>query len=449
MSDYLFMLESHLDAGQSKAVTAMQRLATEAGMNVWLTGGAMRDMLRGAPFRDLDFTVERDALKLGKALAEALGGTVVAEDPWKRGLELRLPGNVPASVGNTRSEKYLKPGGKPHLGPAAIQEDLQRRDFTINAIGLALNRGSRGLLIDPSNGQADLMNRELRTTNSYALSDDPSRIFRLIRFRHTLGFELTPRTQAQLENALVEEYAKSAPPAALAREIRAAATDINAVGMLEDFDSKGLLQLLSPALTGPKLNAVGLTKLEKAMHSVLPPGTSGGWLAFLHVLAETLTATERAGVVRGFELSPDESDAFKKLEADAKKLESTLKSPRLRRPSEVWNTLHNATTDEVLMVLYDSGVRLVHDRIGAFYEKYLQQAEEITDEQILAAGVKPGTPRFEKTRKALIATRLNSRPKKVIDPGADPAAAAGAAPMAQSAAATRPAQTSPFSKRGV
>ncbi len=77
-----------------------------------------------------------------------------------------------------------------------------RRDFTINAMALSLNRGSRGLLIDPANGQADLVNRELRSTNAYALFDDPSRIFRLIRFQHVLGFEIAPRTQSQIENAL-------------------------------------------------------------------------------------------------------------------------------------------------------------------------------------------------------------------------------------------------------
>ena len=74
MSDYMFVLESHLDAAQNRVVTEMQRVATEAGMNVWLTGGAMRDTLRGSRILDLDFTVERDAVKAGKALAHACGG---------------------------------------------------------------------------------------------------------------------------------------------------------------------------------------------------------------------------------------------------------------------------------------------------------------------------------------------------------------------------------------
>jgi len=265
------------------------------------------------------------------------------------------------------------------------------------------------------------VNRELRTTNSSALFDDPSRIFRLIRFHHTLGFELVPRTQSQLENALLEKYADSAPPSALAREIREAAADVSSVSMLESFDTNGLLKLLSPALTGPGLNAVGLTKLEKVMHSVLPPGTPGGWLAFLTVLVEKLDVSERAHVVRSFELTPEESTPYRKLESDAAKLEAALKSSRIHRPSDVWNALHEATTDVVLMVLYESGVRVVQDRIRAYFEKYLAQAQEITEEQVLATGAKPGTAKFDRTLKTLIVARLNSRPKKMVEPEPEPA----------------------------
>ena len=443
MSDYLFMLESHLDGGQAKATAAMQRQATEAGMNVWITGGAMRDMLRGAPIHDLDFTVERDAIGAGRALAESVGGAVVSEDPWKRGVELMLPGGVAASVGNVRTEKYLKPGGKPHIGAAAIHEDLKRRDFTINAIGLSLNRGSRGLLIDPTNGQADLVNRELRTTNASAFFDDPTRIFRLIRFRHTLGFELAPRTQSQLENALLEGYADTAQPSALAREIRVAATDLNVVGMMEAFDANGLLRLLSPALTGPKLNAAGLTKLAEALRSVVPHGTPGGFAAFLHVLVEELNAAEHAAVVRAFELTEAESTAIAKLDAEAEKLEAALKAPRMRRPSDVWSALREASTDEVLMVLCESTAGVVQERIRTFYDKYLQEAQEVTEDQVLATGAKPGTARFEKTLRTLIAARLNARPVKPEEPEPEPTplgktAHQGVAPVVADEAAIPP-----------
>lgn len=416
MSDYMFVLESHLDASQNRVVEEMKRVATEAGMNVWLTGGAMRDVLRGSPIRDLDFTVERDALKAGKALAAALGGHVLSEDSLKRGVELALPANTRASVYNARAEKFAKPGGKPQVSPATIHEDLLRRDFTINAMALSLNRGSRGLLIDPGNGQADLLNKELRATNPYVFFDDPARIFRLVRFEHTLGFQLAPRLALQLENAMIGGYQEFAPVAALAAEIRALAGDANAVAALEAFDRLGLLKTISGAFTGAKLNAAGLGRLEKLLHSVFPPGTPDCWLAFLTVLTEKLTPRERADVLKVFGLPKKEADALKQIEASAKKLESTLKSAKVSRPSHVYEALAGVSPDVILMVLYSSGQRVVQDRIRAYYQKYLGQAQEVTEEQVAATGVKPGTPKFDKAFKNMVAAHLNARPRKVPPP---------------------------------
>jgi tRNA nucleotidyltransferase/poly(A) polymerase len=419
MSDYIFMLESHLDGGQNQVVAAMRQIATAANMNVWLTGGAMRDMLRGAPSRDLDFTVERDAIKTGRAMAESLGGRVVAEDPLKRWVELELPGGLPVSVGNARTEKYSKPGGKPHIAPATIHEDLARRDFTINAIALSLSRGSRGLLVDPANGQADLAGRELRTTNSYAFFDDPSRIFRLIRFQQVLGFSVAERTKSQMENAIAEGYHAGVPPQSLGREIRALALEPCVVAALEAYDGLGLLKLLSPALTGAGMNASGLMRFERLKQSVIPYASSGGWLAFVTVLTEKLSAREKAEVLKGFEMSALETAELNKLAAQAKKLEAALRSPKIHRPSDVWGALRDASTDEVLMVLYTSAARVVQDRVRAFYEKYLPQAREVTEEQVAATGAKPGTARFRKAWQTLIAARLNARPRKA-PPAAEP-----------------------------
>ena len=286
-----------------------------------------------------------------------------------------------------------------------------RRDFTINAMALSLNRGSRGLLVDPANGQADLLNKELRATNSYVFFDDPSRIFRLIRFQYGLGFELASRLRLQLENAMLEGYFEVASPTALACEIQALALETNVVPALEAYDSMGLLKLISPGLTGAKLNSAGLVKFEELLHTVLPPGTPGGSVAFLQVLLEKLTAKERAEAVKVFQLTKDEADALKQLDAQAKKLEAAIKAGT--RPSHVFEALSGADTDSILMVLYSSAQRTVQDRIRAYFEKYMAQAQEITVEQVAATGVKPGTPKFDKAMKAMIATHLNARPRKV------------------------------------
>src|SRR5579872_1827090 len=104
MSDYMFMLESHLSAEQFRVVGEMQKIASSTGVNLFLTGGALRDMLGGFPVRDLDFTVETNPLKLAK-VTEKAGATVVSVDEVRKCVDLRFPGNITAELAMARSER--------------------------------------------------------------------------------------------------------------------------------------------------------------------------------------------------------------------------------------------------------------------------------------------------------------------------------------------------------
>src|SRR2546421_646167 len=125
-----------------------------------------------------------------------------------------------------------------------------------------------------------------------------------------------------------------------------------------------------------------------------------------------MSPREKADVGGEFNLPKQEAEGLRKLESQAHKMEAGLKSARITRPSHVYEALEGATSDEVLMVLYDSALRVVQDRIRTYYQKYLPLAQEITEEQVAATGVKPGTPKFEKAFRNMVTTHLNARPKK-------------------------------------
>src|ERR1044072_7746542 len=137
MADFIYLLETRLTPDQQRAAAAAQSVAQAAGMNIYLTGGAVRDLITGFPIRDIDFTVQGNALKLQKDLEKA-GGQVRSVDDDTRSLALLFPGNVRAEVQVARAERSEKPG-KPIISPATIIEDLRRRDFTVNAMALSLN----------------------------------------------------------------------------------------------------------------------------------------------------------------------------------------------------------------------------------------------------------------------------------------------------------------------
>src|SRR6202140_2518021 len=245
MGDYMFLLESHLSAGQYRVVGQMRELAGEAGLPLFLTGGAMRDMLGGFPVRDLDFTVEGSALKLSKILAQKYGATIVSTDELRKCVEMRFPGFVRVELAMARIEKFAKSGARPQVAPATIHEDLRGRDFTVNAIALSLNKASMGLPIDPTNGVGDIERKELRTIHNYSFYDDPARMVRLIRFKARLGYAIDERTRAHYENAREAEMLGKITSEALGAELRKIADEPNIGDLMEGLEQEKLLDLYS------------------------------------------------------------------------------------------------------------------------------------------------------------------------------------------------------------
>lgn len=416
MSDYMFMLDNHLNAAQSKAVSAVRNAAEQAHLNVFLTGGAMRDMMAGFPIRDLDFTVEGAALKLAKAVAQKTGAEITATDELRRAAELVFPGGVNASISMARQEHYARAGAKPQVQPASIHEDLHGRDFTIDAIALSLSQASRGLLLDPTNGLGDLQHKELRAISNYALYDDPSRLLRLIRLRVRLGFSIDERTQAQYANAREAKLETKIPAAALRNELRQIALDPLAGEILKALEEEHLLSVISPVLSGHKLNLSGFQRLQKA-RQVLHAGVDlpvDFYTLFLYTLFEELSPKERGQLVQNVSLDKHQLDLVLKLEGKATKIEKQLATAKLQRPSSLYALLHKVPGEILLYLLMHSGQRLVLDRTKNYLQKYLPAAQEVTDEQVVERGAQPGTAKFAKLRQDMIAARLDARPKKVV-----------------------------------
>ena len=413
MSDYVYMLESHLSPDQNRVVEEVRKAAAEVNVNLFLTGGAMRDMLAGFRIRDLDFVVEGPALKLAKSLAERSGVKALSLDEINRSAELLFPGGVTVELAASRRERIAK-SAKSAIAPATIQEDLRGRDFTCNAIALSLNRASRGLLLDPMNGLADIEHRELRAISAYGFYDDPSRLLRLIRFRVRLEFAVEERTAMQVANAREAEVEKTIPAAALGEELKRIALEDSPSEILKGLEEAGLTALFSPALAGPKLNLAGIAKLEKLARLFPDDALSRAARVgpFLYVLAEKLTAKERPALVKATALSKPDVELWQKLETRSRKLETALRSARIRKASQVYRLVSMAHPDEVLFLLYHSALKPVQERLRNYFQKYLLTVQEITPEEWATVEGKPGTPRYAKAKDDFVANRLDRRVKK-------------------------------------
>jgi len=432
MSDYMFMLESHLRPDQNRVLKEVQAAAAEANMNLFITGGAMRDMLGGFPIQDIDFTVEGNALKLAKTVATKSKAELVRVDDNRKVASLFFPGGVHATIGMARQEKYAKPGAKPQVSPATLHEYLRGRDFTINSIALSLNPASRGLLLDPNNGAGDLERKELRAVSNFTLYDDPIRMLRLQRFRVRLSFAIDERTKMQYDNAREAGLESKISAPSLLEELRHIAAEPNVADVVKALEEEKLLTLFSPTLTGAKVNQAGLQKLQKMRH-MIPVGSDielPMMGLFLDVLTEKFSPKEKQALAKSLDLEKADLEQWHKIEAHAKKLEKELKSPKFQKASQLYQAVSKASGDLIVYLLLNSKERIVQDRIKNFFGKYLPAAQEVTDRDVTAAkGIEPGSPKFQKAREEVIWQRLDARPKKVPPPEEAPAVPPPPAPM--------------------
>jgi tRNA nucleotidyltransferase (CCA-adding enzyme) len=178
----------------SALLAGVAREARASGAAAYLVGGAVRDALLGRAPVDLDVAVEgpvRSVTRLCRALSERAWTCEVLHERFGTAT-LRAPAGEKVDLAAAREETYPHPGALPVVTPGVpIGRDLGRRDFTVHAMALQLGLdGSEGPLLDPFGGQADLASRRIRLLHEGSLADDPTRIFRAVRYAARLGFEL-------------------------------------------------------------------------------------------------------------------------------------------------------------------------------------------------------------------------------------------------------------------
>ena len=169
--------------------------AAEHAEGVYLVGGTVRDILLDEPSFDVDIAVEGDGVALAHAVAEALEGRVRPHEKFGTAVVIYGDGER-VDIVTARTEFYDAPGALPSVEHATIREDLFRRDFTINAMAASLKGDDFGRLVDPFGGRRDLEEGRIRVLHNLSFIDDPTRIFRAIRYENRYGFRMDEHTAA-------------------------------------------------------------------------------------------------------------------------------------------------------------------------------------------------------------------------------------------------------------
>src|SRR5437588_386116 len=282
-------MEIRLTPDQLKGVGLVLDVTRAAGMNLYLTGGAIRDIISGFTIRDLDFTVQGNPLKLQKDLEKA-GVRISAVEEDIRMILLLLPGNVRAEISMARTEIYENTGKPPIVSAATIHEDLRRRDFTVNAMALSLNEGSRGLLLDPFNGVADIEAKLIRILHNYSFLEDPSRLIRATRFAARFHWPLEERTQARYDAAKEGKYIDHILRSSIGHEIAQLAHEDDPLSVVRALEKEDWLKVLHPHWSSAKVDTNSLATLMKTRQQMVDLGyTVDPSAAVMHFLTAKLS----------------------------------------------------------------------------------------------------------------------------------------------------------------
>lgn len=395
MADYIYTMELRLTPNQQKGVVLVQDIARAAGMNVYLTGGAVRDIISGFPIRDLDFTVQGNPLKLQKELERA-GSVIGGADENLHVLYVTLPGNVRAEISGARIERYEKTGKPPIITPATIIEDLRRRDFTINAMALSLNPGSRGLLMDPFNGAADIEAKLLRVLHNYAFLEDPSRLIRASRFSARFHWPLEERTQARYDSAKENNYIEHIGNRAIGYEIEQLAYEDDPLNVVRVLEKEGWLKILNAHWTTAKMDTNSLTALMKTRQQMIDLGYAPDPApAVLEFLTAKLNDKETLDI-RKMIPRRDLAEAWRDLNLHAKELAKRLTGKEASTPSRTWNLLSSARSDLVLYLAVTSRQQAVEQKIKNFFTKWRQVQQKIPLPEMTELLITPQLPEYPK-----------------------------------------------------
>ena len=236
---------SGLDEGQKDVFRLLAELAQEAEADIYLVGGPVRDALLRSPVVDLDFSVVGDGVAIANRFAGETGGKITVHPQF--GTATVDSGRCRVDLVTARREHYPEPGSLPRVAAGTMEDDLVRRDFTINAMALRIWPEGEGIL-DPASGLDDLQSGVVRVLHSQSFVDDPTRMFRAVRYEQRFGFCIDEGTLQLMISAVDSGHMESVSGERWLHEIEMVIDEPNPGRVLLRASGLGLLSGLHPSL---------------------------------------------------------------------------------------------------------------------------------------------------------------------------------------------------------
>ncbi len=384
---------------------AIREVADEQGIQTFLVGGMVRDLLLGRPNEDVDIVVEGDGIAFATALAQRVGGRSHPHAPFLTAV-VTLPDDHRVDVASARTEFYRTPAALPEVETSLIRQDLYRRDFTINSLAVVLGGDRYGELVDFFGGRKDLQGHEIRVLHSLSFIDDPTRAIRAIRYARRLGFSIASDTRNLISTAIGEGVFERLSGQRLRRELETLLSEPHPTPSLGLLSELGLLPVISPDFAWSEALRSYLHEVEGQhawyeLEQLGPPPEP--WLLYLGALVIRAADGAAKRLADRLQLVGVSRRRILELPEAVRDMIAAATDPDLSK-AERTHRVEGQSPEAVLLTMADLKMphrRRLADAIGTL----ARVVTPVTGGELLAAGVPPGPHvgrALARTRDALV-----------------------------------------------
>ncbi|MCX5777363.1 MAG: CBS domain-containing protein [Candidatus Firestonebacteria bacterium] len=401
------LMKSRLPAKLHSLLLEIGRLADKEKYKVYVVGGFVRDLLLNIENMDLDIVVEGAGITFASILAKRFKAELKKHKKYGTAV-LRLPGGVKIDIATARVESYEYPASAPTVEFSKLKYDLFRRDFTINAMAIELNQTDFGMLVDFFNGQKDLQAKLIRVLHNMSFVEDPTRIFRAVRFEQRYGFKIEKSSMNFLDNALDIEMFDRLATHKLKDEIVLILNEdlpIKAIDRMRELD---VLKYIHPdiRITSAKKQIFKEITNSFTVEVLFLDDPVDRWLVNFLALVDDLSINQIVHICEKFKLSTKVITQMVQIKKEEKEILRLLEKVKMKN-SEVYDLLAPLSCEGLLFYMSKSKSLRARQRIHLFLSSLYKVKLDVTGEDLKAYGIKPG-PVFKKILKELLALKLDS-----------------------------------------
>ncbi|NQT45924.1 MAG: CCA tRNA nucleotidyltransferase [Candidatus Omnitrophica bacterium] len=393
-------------------------LAEESGLRAYVVGGFVRDLLLGVRNLDVDLVIEGDAIEFGRKMARRLRGKLVPYSrfgtatiymhwpPGKRSRKFKI------DLATARTESYERPAALPKVKFGTIREDISRRDFTINAMAVSLTRKDFGNLLDFFGGKEDLSKKKIRVLHDASFVDDPTRIFRAIRFAERYHFTIEKHTEDLIKHAVNLKSFEHTSKERIRNEIALLLSEdypLNAVKKMARFHE---LRFIHPDIKlGAQMEkefaaARRAIRWFRGSHQRDDQRHLDAWIIYFMILIRGLTYRQAKVLCDRFALSKWDRLRILSFIKDGSKLIKRLSSSKRLKPSEIYRVLNPISYETILAMMAVAKTKRVRNRLTNFIVKYSAVKVYVGGEDLRKMGLRPG-PEYRKLLEKLLWAKLD------------------------------------------